>query len=424
MTGANAIKVEYVPINSLKPCPWNPRKWDDAAKGQLRESISRFGFCDPLIVNRHPDRLNTIIGGHFRWTVAKELGIETVPVVFLSLDEDKERELNLRLNRNVGEWDYDLLKEFDASLLLDIGFDNQDLSAIWDATLETSDDGFDVEKEKAKIHAPETKPGQMFALGNHVLLCGDAADGATVKKLMGGKAADMIYSDPPYNISLSYDDGIGTNGKYGGRTNDKLTDASYREFLAKTIKNALAVSKPDAHAFYWCDENNVGLLQSLFAEAGLGNKRICLWVKNAFNVTPGVAFNKAYEACAYATRGRPYLAPDIKNLSEVINKEVGAGNRTIEDIADLFNIWLAKRLPGQQYEHPTEKPPTLHEKALRRCTKIGDVILDLFSGSGSTLIACEQMKRVCYTCEIEPIFCDLTIKRYESLTGNKARLLN
>lgn len=423
-TSPTPLKIEHVPIESLKPCPWNPRKWDTSAKEQLRESLTRFGFVDPIIVNNHPDRKNIIVGGHFRWTVAKELGLTEVPVVYISLTEDKERELNLRLNRNTGEWDYDLLKGFDTSLLLDVGFDNDDLSSIWDHALEIEDDGFDLEKELEQITEPKTKPGELYALGTHLLLCGDSRDEASVKRLVGSRQVDMIYSDPPFNIGLSYTDGISTKGKYGGKkTNDTLTQQGYRSFLETTIQNALLVAKPDVHVFYWCDENYIGLIQSLFTDQKLDIKRTCLWIKNNFNVTPNVAFNKVYEPCVYAVRGKPFLSPDLKNLHEVLNKEVGVGNRAVEDILDLFNIWLAKRLPGQDYEHPTEKPPTLHEKALKRCTRVGDIVLDLFGGSGSTLIACEQMKRTCFTVEIEPIFCDLIIKRYETLTGTKAKLL-
>ncbi len=418
-----SLKVIQAPINSLKPCPWNPRTWDDTAKNHLRESIERFGFVDPLIVNIHPDRKNIIIGGHFRWTVAKALGLTEVPVVYVSLTEDKERELNLRLNRNTGEWNYDLLKEFDTSLLLEVGFDNDDLGNIWNDALETDEDGFDMEKEIVKIIEPKAKPGELYALGEHRLLCGDSTDEAVIKKLMGSKLAHMVYSDPPFNIGLSYTDGISTKGKYGGKTNDRLSDSDYRSFLAATLHNGLLVTESDAHVFYWCDENYVGLVQSIFAEQGLENKRTCLWIKNNFNLTPGTAFNKAYEPCVYAIRGKPYLSQDIKNLNEVLNKEIGIGNRTFEDIEELLNIWLVKRLPGQDYSHPTEKSPTLHEKALKRCTRVGDTVLDLFGGSGSTLIACEQMKRVCYTVEIEPIFCDLIISRYEKLTGTKAVLL-
>ena len=126
----------------------------------------------------------------------------------------------------------------------------------------------------------------------------------------------------------------------------------------------------------------------------------------------------------YGTRGKPYLSPKIQNLNELMNKEIGNGNRVIDDIMDLFNIWLAKRIPGQDYEHPTEKSPTIHEKALRRCTKPGDAVLDLCGGSGSTLIACEQLKRRAFLSEIEPIFCDLIIRRYEALTKTKAKRIN
>lgn len=424
MPDTQQLRIEHIPIQDLKPCPWNPRKWDETAKSQLRESLKRFGFVDPVIVNNHPDRMNIIVGGHFRWTVAKELGFIEVPVVYVSLTEDKERELNLRLNRNTGEWDYTLLKEFNTSLLLDVGFDNNDLSSIWDHALEIEDDDFNVEKELEKITEPKAKPGEMYALGSHLLLCGDSRDEAAVKRLLGSKQVDMIYCDPPFNIGLSYTDGISTKGKYGGeQTNDARSGTDYRSFLEATLRNALFVTKPDCHAFYWCDENYVGMVQGLFESLSLQNKRTCLWIKNNFNVTPGVAFNKVYEPCVYAIRGKPHLSPDIKNLNEVLNKEIGIGNRTLEDIEELFNIWLVKRLPGQDYSHPTEKSPTLHEKALKRCTRVGDIVLDLFAGSGSTLIACEQMKRVCYTVEIEPIFCDLIISRYEKLTGTKAILL-
>ena len=141
-------------------------------------------------------------------------------------------------------------------------------------------------------------------------------------------------------------------------------------------------------------------------------------------LTPQVAFNKAYEACVYGTIGNPYISDRLNNLTEVLNKEVDTGNRTLDDIFDIFNIWLARRLPTSSYEHPTEKPPTLHEKPLRRCTRVGDSVLDLFGGSGSTLIACEQLKRKCIMAEIEPIFCDLIIRRYKNLTGGELLKVN
>ncbi len=420
------IAVQYVPIETLKPAEYNPRTHDDIAKKKLQESITKFGLVDPILVNSAVSRRNTVIGGHFRLEVAKSLGIKTVPVVYLNIqDIEREKELNLRLNRNTGEWDYELLKSFDINLLTDIGFDAGDLSDIWNETLETEDDEFDVTKEIAAIKKPITKPGTLYALGSHRLLCGDSTKATDVALLVGKREVGFIACDPPYNIGLSYDKGVGTSGKYGGhKTNDSLSDKDYRAFIKKTMENALGIARHDVHAFYWCDESYIYLMQELFREFGLTNRRVCIWLKDNANPTPGVAFNKVSEPCVYATRGKPYLAPSVMNLNEVLNKEVGTGNQLIEDVLDLLNVWLVKRLASSSYEHPTSKNPTLHEKSLRRCTKPGDYVLDLFGGSGSTLIACEQLKRRALLCEQEPIFCDVIVKRYEKLTGKKAEIIS
>ncbi len=418
------LSVSYVKIGELRSAEYNPRKWDQASISQLKESITRFGIIDPVIVNRAPGRENVVIGGHFRLFVAKELGYSEVPVVYVKIpDLEKERELNLRLNRNTGQWDFELLKEFDINLLLDVGFDDSDLAPIWDQ-LETEADGFDLEKKLKEIKSPTVKLGDLYALGSHFLLCGDSTDLGQIERLMGGKKASMVYSDPPYNIKLDYSKGISTSGKYGGQEQDKKTSAEYREFLKKTIENALAVSEADAHYFYYCDETYIGMVQGLYEELGISSKRVCLWVKNNLNMTPQVAFNKLYEPVVYGTRGKPFLSNKAQNLTEILNKEVDTGNRAIDDILDLLNIWLVKRLPGQEYIHPTEKPVTLHEKPLRRCTKVGDIVLDLFAGSGSTLIACEQMKRTCYTCELDPVFCQVILERFEEATGIKPKLIS
>ena len=200
------LKINFVKIDSLKVATYNPRKWDDAKKEKLRESIKRFGLVDPIIVNSAPKRKKIVIGGHFRLKVAEELGYKNVPVVFLDIpDIEKEKELNLRLNKNVGEWDLELLKEFDLGVLLDVGFDDGDLSQIWDDSLETEDDNFQEEKELEKIKETDIKLGDLFQLGSHRLLCGDAHDLENIKKLMGKEKTSMIYCDPIYNIGVSYD---------------------------------------------------------------------------------------------------------------------------------------------------------------------------------------------------------------------------
>ena len=419
------IKIVYVPVGTLRPAEYNPRKISEDALAQLKESISRFQMIDPVIVNSAPKRKDIVIGGHMRLRAAKDLGHATVPVVYVSIPSiEKEKELNLRLNRNTGEWDFSKLKAFDLELLLDIGFDDSDLTNIWDENLETEDDGFDVEKELAKIKKPKTKLGDLYQLGAHRLICGDSTDPAVLKKLIGKDAVSMIYSDPVYNIGVDYNKGIGGKKSYGGTVNDKRTDTEYKAFLRTTLENALAVSKPDTHVYYWCDESYIGLIQEMYRELGIENKRVCMWIKNGHNPTPGVAFNKCYEPCVYGVRGKPHLTKGIDNLNEVFNKELTTGNRLIDDILDLLNIWLVKRMAGQDYQHATAKPPTLHEKAIRRCTRPGDLILDSFGGSGSTLIAAEQLKRRSALVELEPVFCDLIVKRYEALTHTKSKKLN
>lgn len=414
------LKIHHININELKPATYNPRKISDKSFADLLESLRRYEMVDPIIANGLPERKNIIIGGHQRYRAAKEIGYKTVPVVYIDLDEAREKELNLRLNRNTGEWDMELLKQFDVELLLDVGFDDSDLGDIWNDALETDDDDFDQEKAVKQAAGTDIQLGDLFQLGKHRLICGSSTDSATIKRLAGELVPAVFYSDPPYNIGLDYNKGVGLKAGYGGTTNDNKSETEYAAFLGDILKAALPVLAENAHVFMYCDQTYIGLLQTLMTEQGFKNRRVCLWIKNGFNVVLQVAFNKAYEPCVYATRGTPFLSPNSRNLTEVLNKGVASGNRSIDDIVDLFDIWLAKREAGQDYEHPTQKPITLHEKPLKRCSKVGDVVLDVFGGSGSTLIACEQMKRVALLSEIEPVFCQVIIDRWEALTCEKA----
>ena len=423
---ADRLTIVRVPVKELKASAYNPRKWDEKAIADMKESITRFGLVDPLLVNGAPERKNIVIGGHLRLKVAILLGFTEVPVVYLTIpDIEKEKELNLRLNKNVGVWDEELLKAFDTNLLLDVGFTPDELNGFFDDVLEIQDDGFNVEEELAKIVTPETKPGDLYQLGDHRLLCGNSLDAKDVMKLMGEDRANVVFSDPPYNINLDYRKGIGTKGKY---TTDKLVDDNkgvkeYEQFLDDAIKNALTASNPDAHVFFRCDEKYVWLLQTLYKKHGVKNRRLCLWVKNNFDPTPQVAFNKVIELCVYGTRGNPSLNPALKNLSEIMNKETNSIG-LYDDLMSIVQLWLVKRDATTDYEHPTQKPITLCEKPIKRCSSPGEIILDLFGGSGSTLIAAEQLKRRAYLVELDPTFCDLIIRRWEHFTGNHAKRLN
>ena len=415
-------KNERRKIVDLIPADYNPRRLTDIQKEQLKKSLEKFNLADPLILNTD----NTLIGGHQRLKILIDLGIEEIDVRMpdRALTKEEEKELNLRLNKNIGEWDIDMLLKFDQNMLMDVGFDNNELGDYWDSLLSIEDDNFNVQKELAEIKEIKTQKGDFYKLGNHYLICGDSTDPEIIKKLVGENKMQMIYCDPPYNIGLDYNKGIGTNNKYGGKTDDKKSQKEYREFLDKTIKNAKTTIAENCHIFYYCDENYIWLLQNLFQENGIKLKRVCLWIKNNQNPTPQIAFNKVYEPCIYGIIGAPYLNDKYKNLNEIINKEVGSGNQTIDDILDMINIWLVKRENSQDYEHPTQKPITLTQKPITRCTNLGDKILDLFGGSGSTLIAAEILKRQAFLAEYEPIFCDLIIKRYEHLSGKSAKKIN
>jgi DNA modification methylase len=416
------IKVTYVPVGDLRPNGYSPRSHDDTEAERLRESVTRHGMIDPIIANATANRRNIVIGGQFRLEVAKSLGMETVPVVYVDVpDLKREKEIALRLNNNVGHWDLEALRAFDIPFLEDVGFSDEEIADIWEDALEAEDDDFDVEQALREIKDPTVKPGEIYKLGEHLLACIDSTDPAQVKRLMSEPCATMINCDIPYNIGLDYNKGIGSTKRYGGDVDDRKSQKDYREFVSNLLANSLSLAKPDAHVFYWCDQNWVWLIQTLFAEAGLVNRRTCLWIKNAQNPTPQVAFSKVYEPCCYATRGKAPLSDRVQNLNEILNKDFGTGNRLADDILDALDLWVVRREPGRDYQHPTQKPPSLHYKALRRCTRPGDTVVDLVCGSGSQLIACEQMKRRCVAAEKSPVFTQVIIDRYEELTGTKAK---
>jgi site-specific DNA-methyltransferase (adenine-specific) len=409
-------------VKSLKAWKNNPRKITKEAFEKLKDRIKQRGFHDVIKI----DTDGTVLSGNQRKKALTELGIQEVIVLIPNreLTKDERNKIALESNTNDGEWDFEGLKSFDMDTLTDIGFDKNELQDIWSENLEAEDDQFDIDAELKKITKPKTKLGDLIIMGGHKLYCGDSLDPISLKKLFGKEKASMIYSDPVYNIKVNYNGGIGGKQNYGGNVNDNRTDSEYKEFLRKSMVNALSVSKPDTHIFYWSDQVYIGFVQDLYRELGIENKRVCLWVKNSQNPVPSVAFNKCYEPCTYGVRGKPFITKNIQNLNEVMNKEITTGNNLLTEALDQLDLWFVKRLSGKEYEHATSKPPKLHEKAIRRCTKPGDIILDSFAGSSSTMICAEQLKRRVYAVELEPRFCDLAIKRYELLTGKKAKIIH
>ncbi len=407
-------------INTLTPHKDTPRKITKEQTERLKKSLEEFSLVEiPAI-----DLDGTILAGHQRIKVLKDIGHGEekidVRVPNRQLTEGESRNYLLASNAIHADWDFPLLKNFEMELLVGLGFDQCELDDIWNKELKKE---FDVEKELKQINKAKTKLGDIIELGNNRLICGDSTKTETLERLFGDERASMIMSDPIYNIAIDYNKGIGGKQAYGGTVDDSKSDIEYKTFLKSSMEAALAVTKPDAHVFYWSDETYIWLIQTLYRELGITNKRVCLWLKNSQNPVPSVAFNKCYEPCTYGVRGNPPLVKGVTKLNEVMNAEMTTGNELLQQVHDFFTIWPEARLSSKDYEHSTMKPPALYEKAIRRCSKAGDIILDSFNGSGSNLIAAQRLGRRVYAVEIEPTFCDLTIKRFEAETGLKARVI-
>jgi site-specific DNA-methyltransferase (adenine-specific) len=421
-----------LPIDEIELLEDNPRDISDKEFKALCNDIRK----DPHFLMQRPPLVNFLTkekrkvayAGNQRIKAAKQNGLTQIHVwVENDVPKKLQEERMLKDNLHRGEWNIDLLKKYDTSFLLNVGFNADSLNGWFKDFLTTTEDNFDVDAEVAKILKPKSKPGQLFQLGDHKLLCGDSTKPDDVKHLMGTETATVIYCDPPYNIGLSYDKGIKGNSTKKTYTDKKFKDnkkpADYLEWLKLTITNAKSVCPNGAHIFYWCDPKFIGIIQTAFEQTKVKNKSVCFWIKNHFNPVTQMAFNRITEPCVYGTFGRPYLSSSLNNLNELLNREIDS--KAVHDtIFGMVDIWLSKRDKTNDYVHPTQKPVTLHEKPLKRCSAPGNIVIDLFGGSGSTLISCEQLKRKARLIEQDPVFCDVIIKRWEKLTGKKATLIN
>lgn len=407
--------IEKRKVSDLIEAEYNPRKMTEQEERDLEESITEFGAVIPVIVNIGK-RKDMLIGGHQRTKLYKKKGIEMVDVMVPSkeLTVAEEKRLNLRLNKNTGSWDQEKLREMGLDLLLDVGFGDEDLQTFFD-DVDVIDDSFNAGQAIREIKNPKAKPGDVYQMGNHTLMCGDATNIEDVKKLVVKQNADMVFNDPPTTFK--------NEGHVLTPKKEKSDLGDYAAFIDKTIENSLTFSKPNCHLFYWCQEKDIWLLQTLAKERKLKSERVLLWIKSDMQVTPKNAFNKAYEPVVYSTKGQPFVNTGIKNQSEILNKEIDSGNQIQEDVWEYLSVWLDKSDRKDAYDYQYQKPVTLIEKPLKRCTAPGHVVLDLFGGSGSTMIACEQLKRKCLMMEKDPVMVDVIIRRFEEFTNTKAKKL-
>lgn len=394
---------------------YNPRKLSESERRDLEKSIKEFGAVVPIVLNIG-SRTNIIIGGEQRLKIYADLGIAEVECMIPSLELtlEEEKELNLRLNKNTGSWNEELLKEFDMDMLLDVGFGDEELQNLFD-DVDMAEDDFDLDKVIEETPVAKVKSGEIYELGKHRLLVGDSTDEDQVKKLMQDDLADIVWMDPPYNISWDY------GGKYNGSYKDNKSEEEYSEFISKSMETAKKFAKPDSHFFYWSDPNSIGLTQSLYDKHGIKKRRVCLWIKSNQNCTPKIAWNRLYEPCTYGTVNEPYLNPNFRNANEILNQEVTTGNQVLDELQDMIDLWLVKRDNTQSYLHPTQKPVTLNEKPYKRCSAPGHIIFSGFAGSGSDLIACEQLNRVWRGVEKDLVFATIIIDRWEKFTNLKAK---
>ena len=388
------MEIKTVKINELKPHPKNPRVHPDSAIDKLVRSIKEYGWTNPVLVSAD----GYVLAGHARLKAAEKAGIEEVPVIYLPLEGAKAEAYLIADNRLQDEtdWDYEKLKD----LLQELDTGELDLEL-------TGFDMDEIEDLIAQLHVPEeiiedevpeppkepiTKPGDLWILGRHRLLCGDSTDQTVIAKLMENQLADMIFTDPPYNVDYQ--------GSAGKIMNDNMTDDAFYRFLLDAFKNMAQKSKEGA-PIYVCHADSEGLnFRAAFKEAGWDLKQCIIWVKQRF-VMGRQDYHWQHEPILHGWK--PGAA----------HKFYGGRKQS--------TVWQIDR-PMASREHPTMKPVNLCAKAIENSSKSGDIIIDFFGGSGSTLIACEQLNRICYMMEIDPVYCDVIVKRWENFTGQKAVL--
>ena len=387
----NELKIEQVPVEQLIPAEYNPRFWSENARKGLTKSLEEFGFVQPIVVNSAPERRGVIVGGNFKLDIAKKKGIKTLPVVWVNLDLKREKELNLRLNKNQGDFDLELLADFDPALLAEVGFDSKELDKIFD----TDDDDFDGDKEAEAIVTPTSKLGEIYEIGKHRIGCLDSASLADVEKLMGGGRADMVFVDPPYNVAYS------GRGKKTSNTilNDSMSEQNFRAMLTAWFASLKYASKKDALNSNGYEVRNQIIWVKKVASMGWGDYR---WKHEPILY----CHQKDAKTNFYGDR-KQYTEWSEEPSDEELLKTIRAQVKKEE--AGDSTVWRLHR--EMKYDHPTQKPIKLVSIAIRNSSIRDDLILDLFGGSFSTMVAANQLNRVCYSCDLDPRYVDVGIKR-------------
>ena len=397
-----ALLIEQVPIDRLHPDPANPRRIGDDELDALERSIREFGLVQPVLARRSD---GVVIGGHQRLVAARRLGLAEVPVVFLDLSIEQARLLNLALNRISGSWDETLLARLLAELQespeVDISLSGFGEDEIADLLRSLSarekrerPESFDLDAAlEAATRQPRSRPGELWRLGDHRLLCGDATSSADVERLLGGARAAMAFTDPPYNVSLGDHGGQQRNQRRRRLANDSLDPVAWEAFVRAWARNLVAFT--DGAIYVCMSSKELPLVSRVLAEEGAHWSDFLIWAKDRF-VLGRADYQRSYEPIWYGWREG--------------SSHHWCGER------DQGDLWQIAR-PADSPLHPTMKPLALMERAISNSSVSGDLVLDLFAGSGSTLIAAERTGRRCAALELDPVYVDVSLARWESFSG-------
>ncbi len=405
------MKISRIPVSKINTVEWNPRvelQPGDSAYEKLRSSLDRFGLVEPLVWN---ERSGNLIGGHQRLKVLIEAGQTEVDVSCVDLPPSRERELNLALNKISGDWDEAKLGQlFDEMLrmpdfnIITTGFETQEVDRIiadlTTSTLRNREENFDVEASLSEMGTSVTKPGEIITLGDHRLMCGDATATEDVARLMAGRKATLIITDPPYGT-----DAGGHEPQAAGRNRvkrigqlpwDKLTSKQYLELLTKALKNAHVFSDSSAALYLWFAARRIRQVHAAMEAAGYVERSMLVWAKDRITSWLHGHYKYQYELAYYGSK---------KNMPL---RWYGPSNAS-----NLLQCARPPKVDG----HPTVKPLELIELAIENSSQAGGLVLDLFGGSGTTIMAAARTGRACYMMEINPTYCDVTVRRFISLIG-------
>lgn len=381
-------------VADLLPAQYNPRKdlkpGDDEYE-KLKRSITEFGYVEPVIWNQTTGR---VVGGHQRLKVLQEMGMTEIDCVIIEVSEEKEKALNIALNKISGDWDTDKLallitdlqgSDLDVSLT---GFESAEIDALFKDDIKdgVKDDDFDVEAELKKPTI--TKSGDIWTLGNHRLICGDSTKAETLELLMCGKKANLVVTDPPYNVNYE--------GSAGKIKNDNMENTAFYEFLLAAFQNAEHAMAEDASIYVFHADTEGLNFRKAFVDAGFYLSGTCIWKKQSL-VLGRSPYQWQHEPVLFGWKKKG------KHKWYTGRKE--------------STIWEFDK-PKKNGDHPTMKPIPLIAYPIMNSSMSNCIVLDLFGGSGSTLIACEQTNRVCRMVELDEKFCDVIVKRYIEQVGS------